>query len=59
MNQKFYRIAEVAMLLSIAESTVWLYIKQQKLHSVKLSPRVTVIDLDELNRFIDQSKESA
>lgn len=59
MNQQFYRIPDVAKQLSIAESTAWLYIKQGKLKTIKLSPRVTVIDIDELNRFIDQARESA
>lgn len=58
MSQKFYRIPDAAKHMSIAVSTAWLYIKQGKLHTIKLSPRVTVIDIDELNRFIEQAKES-
>lgn len=58
MSKKYYRAPEAAEFLGIGVSTVWLYAKQQKLQTIKLSQRVTVFDIDELNRFIEQAKES-
>jgi len=58
MSKKYYRAHEAAEFLGIGVSTVWLYAKQQKLHTIKLSKRVTVFDIEELNRFIEQAKES-
>jgi predicted DNA-binding transcriptional regulator AlpA len=46
--KKKYRAREVSELLSIGLSTVWLYAKQGKLTPIKLSPRVTVFDIKEI-----------
>jgi len=43
-----YRAKEVAEYLSIGLSTVWLYAKQEKLTPIKISPRVTVFDIAEI-----------
>lgn len=59
MEKTYYRASYAAQYLGVGESTIWLYAKQGKLHPIKLSPRVTVFDLDELNRFIEQAKERA
>lgn len=48
-----YRPREAAKILAIGLSTVWLYIKQGKLKSYKLSDRVTVIKHSDLQAFID------
>jgi predicted DNA-binding transcriptional regulator AlpA len=53
MVKKYYRVPEAAQFLGISVSCAWLYIKQSKLSSVKLSPRVTVISVDELNAFVN------
>lgn len=48
MNKKKYRAKEVAKLLSVGLSTVWLYAKQGKLTPIHISPRVTVFDIEEI-----------
>jgi predicted DNA-binding transcriptional regulator AlpA len=58
MSKKYYRANEAAEFLGIAVSTVWLYTTQKKLHSIKISKRVTVFDINELERFVEQAKES-
>lgn len=52
-KQKYYRAKEVSTLLSIGLSTVWLYAKEGKLKPKKLSARVTVFDIDEINKLFD------
>jgi predicted DNA-binding transcriptional regulator AlpA len=52
-NKKYYRAPEAAEFLAIGLSTVWLYAKQGKLTPKKLSPRVTVFDIDDLNNLIN------
>lgn len=52
-TKKYYRAKEVAKHLSIGLSTVWLYAKEGKLTPVKLSPRVTVFDIEEINKLFD------
>ncbi len=47
------RAKQVAQYLSIGLSTVWLYAKEGKLTPVKLSPRVTVFDIEEINKLFD------
>lgn len=47
-TKKFYRAKELAELLGIGLSTVWLYAKQGKLTPKKLSDRVVVFDIDEV-----------
>jgi len=59
MSQQYYRAPAAAQYLGVGESTIWLYSKEGKLHPIKLSPRVTVFDINDLNRFIEQAKESA
>ena len=44
------RSREVADELSIGLSTVWLYAKQGRITPIKLSPRVTVFSIDEINK---------
>ncbi|MBT5935085.1 MAG: helix-turn-helix domain-containing protein [Sulfurimonas sp.] len=55
MKQKrYYRAKELAELLGIGLSTVWLYAKEGKLKPKKISQRVTVFDIDDVNQlFID------
>jgi len=43
-----YRAKEVAEYLGIALSTVWLFAKQGKLTPIRVSPRVTVFDIEEI-----------
>lgn len=53
MKKKYLRASEVAEYLSIGKSTVWLYAKQGKLTPKKLSSRVTVFDIDDVNKLFD------
>lgn len=48
-----YRPREAAKMLCIGLSTIWLFIKQGKLKSHKLSERVTIIKHSDLLAFID------
>jgi len=44
-----YRAKEVSEYLGIALSTVWLYAKQGKLTPIRISARVTVFDIEEID----------
>lgn len=54
-KKKYYRASEVAEYLGIGKSTVWLYVAQQKLQSIKLSSRVTVFDIDDINKLFENT----
>lgn len=55
MSTKNYRAKEAAEYLGVAKSTVWLYAKQEKLHPVKLSPRVTIFRKEDLDNFLESA----
>lgn len=48
------RPKEASQYLGIGLSTVWLYVKQGKLTSIKLSPRVTIFKRQDLDNFVTQ-----
>lgn len=48
-----YRPKEAAQFLSIGLSTFWLYVKQNKLRTIRLSDRVTIVKREELENFIN------
>lgn len=49
-NQKrYYRPKEAAKYLGVSLSTIWRYVSQERLTGKKLSPRVTVFEIDEIN----------
>ncbi|MFX4267082.1 helix-turn-helix transcriptional regulator [Aliarcobacter butzleri] len=50
ISQKLLRPKEVALYLGIGLSTVWLYAKQGKIKPIKISGKVTVFSIDEINR---------
>lgn len=52
VSKKYYRANEVVNYLGIGLSTVWLYAKQKRLTAIKLSSRVTVFDINEINNLI-------
>jgi predicted DNA-binding transcriptional regulator AlpA len=52
MGKKYLRVSEVSEYLGIGVSTVWLYVKQGKFKTKKLSPRVTVFDVKEVEAFV-------
>jgi len=56
IHKQYYRAPEVAIYLGIALSTVWLYAKQGKLTPKKLSSRVTVFNLDEIESLLNNAE---
>ena len=58
MDCKYLRAKEVAEYLSIGLSTVWLYVKEGKLKTTKLSAGVTVFPKDNIDKFIESRGKS-
>lgn len=57
--EQFYRVAKVAeMLGQLSQSTVWLYTRQGKLKSTKLSPKVTVWRESDIRAFIQSQNDA-
>lgn len=52
--KKYYRAKEVAELLGIGLSTVWYWSSIQKLTPIKLSNRITVFNIEEINKLFDE-----
>jgi predicted DNA-binding transcriptional regulator AlpA len=50
-HKENYRAKEAAAYLGISLSCVWLYAKQGRLNPIKLSPRITVFKIDDLNNL--------
>ena len=50
-TKRYYRAKELAEHLGIGLSTVWLYSKQKKIIAIQLSQRVTVFDINEVNKL--------
>ena len=52
--EKLLRLPEVAEILGVGKSTVWLYARQGKLpKATKLSPRVSVWKMSDVQKLID------
>ena len=49
---KYLRSKELAIYLGIGESTVWLYVKQGKLIKHKISAKVTLFNVEEVERAL-------
>ncbi len=49
---KYLRSKELAEYLSIGESTVWYYLKIGKIKSKKVSPRVTLFEVVEVEKAL-------
>jgi len=59
-NKNKIRAKEVAKYLGVGLSTVWLYAKEGKITPIRLSPRVTVFSVEDLDSFISKcNKEVA
>ena len=59
-TKKFMRAKELSEHLSIGLSTVWLYAKQQKITPIKLSEKVTVFNIAEVekaNNWLKKARE--
>ncbi len=53
--EKFLRLPQVAELLGVGKSTVWLYAREGKLpKATKLSPRVSVWKLSDVMKLIEK-----
>lgn len=53
---RFIRVGEVARLLGIGKSTVWLWVSQKRLPApTKLSPRVAVWRLEDIESFMSEA----
>lgn len=55
-GKKFLRAKEVAEYMGIGLSTVWLYASNGTLTPKKISPRVTVFSIEEIDNLIENSK---
>lgn len=51
-KKKKYRAKELAEYLGVGLSTVWLYAKQGKITPQRISIRVTVFDIDEVEKAL-------
>lgn len=51
-HKKYFRAKELAQHLGIGQSTVWAYVKQGKFSGKKLSSRVTVFDIQEVEKAL-------
>jgi len=49
-----YRPEVVAKRLGVSKSTLWNWIRDGRIRTKKLSPRVTVIEAKELERFMTE-----
>lgn len=56
-KKKMYRAIELAKYLGVGLSTIWLYSKQDKITAIKLSERVTVFSIDEVNKVFNLNSE--
>lgn len=57
--EQLYRVAKVAeMLGQLNQSTVWLYTRQGKLKSTKLSPKVTVWKESDIRAFVQSQNDA-
>jgi predicted DNA-binding transcriptional regulator AlpA len=52
MEERFLRAKEAAQMLGIGKSTLWAYSKEGKLNPVRLSKRITVWRLSEIQAFM-------
>lgn len=52
MREQNYRPKQGAELLGVSLSTLWNYIKAGRIHTKKLSTRVTIIEAKEIDRFM-------
>jgi len=51
-KKKKYRAKELAEYLGVGLSTIWLYAKQGKITPQRVSSRVTVFDIDEVEKAL-------
>ena len=56
IKPKFLRAKGIAKHFGIGESTVWYYLKIGKIKSKKISERVTLFDVDEVEKALCYNK---
>lgn len=50
IQKDFLRVKELAKKLGLNKSTIWSYVKQGKIKSKKISPRVVFFDYEEVKK---------
>jgi len=56
-NESNYRAKFAHKYLSVGLSTLWLYVKQGKIKTYKLSDRVTIFKKEDLDNFINSNQD--
>ena len=56
-NKKFYRAKQVTEYLGICKSNVWRLSKLKKITPIKISDKVTVFSIDEINKVFNLNDE--
>ena len=56
-NKKFYREKKIAKYLGICKSNVWRLSKLKKITPIKISDKVTVFSIDEINKVFNLNDE--
>ncbi len=51
-QKEYVRVAELSKKYKISKATVWRWIKYGKLKSYKIGPKITVLDLHEVNEAL-------
>ena len=51
MNEKI-RVNELSQRYKISKPTIWRWIKEGKLKSYKIGPKITVLDIQEVNEAL-------
>lgn len=58
MENRYLRDKEAAQYLGVCRASIWLFTKQGKIKSIKLSDRVTVWAKSELDAFVASRMEA-
>lgn len=53
-TQKYMRVGELSKYLGIGKSTIWLYVRQGKITSKKISSYITLFDVQEVEKALLQ-----
>ncbi len=56
----YLRVNEVAKMLGIGKSTVWFWVRENRLiQPIKISPRVTVWEEEDIKKWQEEKKEES
>ncbi len=53
---KYMRVKDLAKYLGIAQSTIWLYLRQGKIESKKVSSYITLFDVAKVEKALFENK---